>query len=69
MTTPYERTQAVHRTHDLLKRLAAGEYMDAETLRYHASALLKHFPGPVEIDLSADASPFIWASMDAKWHD
>ncbi|MGF6837899.1 hypothetical protein QF001_001766 [Paraburkholderia youngii] len=64
---PYERTQAVLRTHDLLKRLAAGERLDAETLRHHALALLKHFPQPVDVDLSTDVLPSIWARMDAKW--
>jgi hypothetical protein len=69
MTTPYERTQAVRRTQELLKELAADAPVDADTLRRRAAALLKHYPGPVDLDLSAAALPGIWAALSAKWYE
>lgn len=53
MTVPYERTQAVLRTRELHKRLTAGEVIAPETLQHHAKSLLKHYPTPTDIDLSA----------------
>jgi hypothetical protein len=44
MTTPFERTQALLRTRDLLKALATGEDIASDTLRRRAESLLKHFP-------------------------
>ena len=69
MTIPYERTLAVLRTRDLLKELSAGEYIDAETLQRRALSLLKHFPEPIHIDLSAAALAGVWSRLDAKWHE
>ena len=69
MTIPYERTQAVLRTRDLLRRLAAGEVMDPETLQHHAASLLKHFPDAHHLVVSSHASPGTWAHPDAKWHE
>ena len=69
MTVPYERTQAVLRTLELLKELAAGAPIDADTLRRRAAALLKHYPAPVDLDLSAAALPGIWAALSAKWYE
>jgi len=69
MTTPYERTQAIARTRDLLKELSAGKSINADTLRGRAKALLKHFPTPADVDLSAAALPNIWSRMDAKWYE
>lgn len=57
MTTPYERTQAVLRTRELLRSLAAGEPVDIATLKRRCGALLKHFPGSVNLYLSAAANP------------
>lgn len=56
MTIPYERSLAVARTRELLKELAAGERIDADILRHRAKSLLKHFPGPAEIESSASKS-------------
>lgn len=67
MTISYECTQAVLPTRDLLKRLSAGELIEAEILRHHAQALLKHFPQSGDIDLLTTAIPSIWASPDARW--
>ncbi|QCP48258.1 hypothetical protein FAZ95_03045 [Trinickia violacea] len=69
MTVPYERTQAVLRSRDLLRKLAAGEHIDADTLRRRASSLLRHFPTPIDIAVSADALPSVWAAVDAKWYE
>jgi hypothetical protein len=69
VTTPYERTQAVARTRDLLIELSAGRTIDADTLQRRALSLLKHFPEPIDIDLSAAALPSVWSRLDAKWHE
>jgi hypothetical protein len=69
MTVPYERIQAVLRTLELLKELAAGALIDADTLRRRAAALLKHYPAPVDLDLSAAALPGIWAALRVKWYE
>jgi hypothetical protein len=68
LTPPYERTQALLRTRELLKELAVGEDIAADTLRRRAESLLKHFPAPVDVDLSAAALPGIWAALGAKWY-
>ncbi|HKR40308.1 MAG TPA: BPSL0761 family protein [Paraburkholderia sp.] len=68
MTIPYERTRAVLQTRDLLKELAIGHgSVYPDTLRRRAEALLRHFPEPFHIDISAAASPSIWAPSDAHW--
>jgi hypothetical protein len=69
MTTPFERTQALVRTRDLLEELAAGEEIAPDTLRRRAAALLRHYPAPVDLDLSAAALPGIWAAFSAKWYE
>lgn len=69
MTVPYERTQAVLRTRDLLEELSAGEQIDTDTLRRRASSLLKHFPEPIDIQVSAAYLPTVWAALDAKWYE
>jgi hypothetical protein len=67
MTIPYERTRAVLQTRELLEKLATGAPIDPDSLRRQAQALLRHFPEPFHIDLSAAAVPTIWAASDAKW--
>ena len=67
MTTPYERTLAVTRARDLLKALSAGQSFDADSLAGRAEGLLKHFPTPADIDLSAAVVPSVWSRVDAKW--
>jgi hypothetical protein len=68
MTTPFERTRALLRTRDLLQELAAGEHVDADTLRRRAKSLLRHYPAPVDIDLSAAVLPGIWTAHNAQWY-
>jgi len=68
MTVPYERTRAVLQTRELLKELAIGRGpVHTDTLRRRAEALLRHFPEPFHIDVSAAAVPTIWAASDARW--
>jgi hypothetical protein len=67
MTIPYERTRAVLRTRELLKKLAAGENLDADTLQRFAASLLKHFPDEHHLVLSARALPDTWSAPDATW--
>lgn len=69
MTVPYERTQAVLRTRELLNALAFGECGDTVTLQHRAAALLKHFPTASDLDISAAALPRTWARTDARWYD
>lgn len=61
MTTPDERTRAVSRARRLLERLKADEHAPAD-LRSEALQVLRHYPGYVELDLSADALPAVWGS-------
>ncbi|SIT39471.1 conserved hypothetical protein [Paraburkholderia piptadeniae] len=69
MTIPFEHTRAVLRTRDLLRELSMGEQIDADTLRRRATSLLKHFPEPSDIDLSAAVLPSVWSRSDAKWYE
>lgn len=55
------------RTRELLKRLAAGENLDAETLQRYAESLLKHFPDAHHLGVSAHALPDTWALPNATW--
>ncbi|SIT39476.1 conserved hypothetical protein [Paraburkholderia piptadeniae] len=66
MTVPYERTQAVLRTRELLKELAFGESDNVDALRRRAKALLKHFPVAADMDASAAALPAVWAPSFTK---
>ena len=66
MTVPYERTQAVLRTRELLKELAFGESDNLDALRRRAKALLKHFPVAADMDASAAALPAVWATSFTK---
>lgn len=66
MTTPYERTRAVLQTRELLHELAAGNQIGRDILRLRAEALLRHYPLPIDIDISAAAMPTIWANVEAK---
>lgn len=69
MTIPYERTLAVLRTRELLAALASREKIDTDLLQRRAASLLKHFPGAMDIDLSAAALPTVWARVNAKWYE
>ena len=65
MTIPFERTQTVLRTRELLKKLAFGEGRDPEKLRRRVEALQKHLPTAVDISLSAGMLPTLWANTFA----
>jgi len=69
MSIPYERSRAVLQTRVLLNELAAGAHIDKDRLRRRAAALLRHYPGPVDINNAAALLPTVWAKADAKRDD
>ncbi|CAG9187465.1 BPSL0761 family protein [Cupriavidus pinatubonensis] len=69
MTMPYERTQALLMTRELLKELADGASIEPDLLQRRAAALLKHFPDASHVALSARLLPDTWADPQAKWYE
>ncbi|WP_408334299.1 BPSL0761 family protein [Paraburkholderia agricolaris] len=62
MTTSIERTNAVVDTRDFLRLLATANDVSVPGLiQSVASALLRHYPLDVDLDISAAALPGIWA--------
>ncbi|EEA03727.1 BPSL0761 family protein [Burkholderia sp. H160] len=62
MTTPFERTKAVTDTREFLKTLAAADEISvAGLVRTRAVQLLRHYPLDVDIAISANAAPDVWA--------
>jgi hypothetical protein len=63
MTTPYERTQAVLDTREYLQLLASANEITIDGLvQSVALGLLRHYPLDIDLDVSASASPGIWAA-------
>ncbi|WP_083803834.1 MULTISPECIES: BPSL0761 family protein [Paraburkholderia] len=63
MTTPLERTKAVTDTRELLRMLArADEITIGGLVQTVALGLLRHYPLDIDLDVSAAASPEIWAA-------
>lgn len=70
MTVPYERTRSVLRTRQFLQELAAaGEGYDMDHFINQARTLLRHYPDPHHLRISAVALPDVWADPDAKWNE
>ncbi|WP_207002725.1 BPSL0761 family protein [Trinickia mobilis] len=67
MTTPQERTRALLLARALLQELAAVREENAclNRFRSRARGLLRHFPEPLHLDLSADVLPGLWANPHA----
>ncbi|REG52095.1 hypothetical protein B0G80_8611 [Paraburkholderia sp. BL6669N2] len=66
MTLPYERTRSVIGARQLLIDLAAAsDNADLEKFRALSRRLLRHFPEPIDLQLSAGFAPGIWADPDA----
>ncbi|MFM0350683.1 BPSL0761 family protein [Paraburkholderia sp. RL17-347-BIC-D] len=66
MTLPYERTRSVTGARQLLVDLAAApDNADLEKFRVLSRRLLRHFPDPIDLHLSAGFAPGIWADPDA----
>jgi hypothetical protein len=62
VTTPYERTNAVIGTREFLQTLAVAEEISIPGLvQSVALSLLRHFPLPIDVDVSAAALPGLWA--------
>jgi hypothetical protein len=67
MTLPYERTRSVIGARQLLIDLAAvPDNADLGKFRTLSRRLLRHFPEPIDLQLSAGFAPGIWASPDAN---
>jgi hypothetical protein len=66
MTLPNERTRAVICARRLLCRLLApgGQYSHRE-VREEARAILRHYPGVVEVSAAGDAAPHLFDSREA----
>jgi hypothetical protein len=69
MTIPYERTQALLRTRQLLQELADGMHIEPDLLQRRAAALLKHYPDASHVAVSARFLPETWADPQAKWYE
>jgi hypothetical protein len=57
----------VSRARRFLERLQTDERVP-DDLRSEALQVLRHFPGYVELDLSADALPAVWGSTRFREH-
>lgn len=67
MTVPAERTRAVLRARQLLIELSdIRDDADLEVIRERARMVLRHFPEPVHLHISAAYVPSIWADLDIK---
>jgi hypothetical protein len=64
MTLPEERTRAVIRARRLLCRLIAPQVLTG-AVREEARAILRHFPGVVEVSAAGDAAPHLFDSKEA----
>lgn len=67
MTTPWERTNSLLRTRELLKWLTspAAERVPPE-IRRRAAELLRHYPLPMEMDLAGQLNPSMFASDEER---
>jgi hypothetical protein len=62
VTTPYERTRAILHTRDFLVELLSAVQTPhvPEAVRSEARRLLRHYPGPMELDLAHRALPMFF---------
>jgi hypothetical protein len=60
MTMPHERTRAVLCTRDFLESIARPSSGVPEAIRFHAQALLRHYPTEADLDLTCKAFPLWW---------
>lgn len=66
--SPSERTRSVLEALQLLMELAVVPHKaDLEKYRVLSRRLLRHFPEPICLHLSASFASGIWADPDAKW--
>jgi hypothetical protein len=66
MTLPNERTRAVIRARRLLCRLIApGGLRSPREVREEARAVLRHYPGVVEVSAAGAAAPDLFDSREA----
>jgi hypothetical protein len=61
VTIPYERTQALLMTRQLLRELADGAHIEPDVLQRRAVALLRHYPDALHVALSSEHLPGVWA--------
>ena len=67
MTLPNERTRAVIRARRLLCQMIAPGWLPecSPEVREEARAILRHFPGVVEVSAAGDAAPDLFDSKEA----
>ncbi|WP_082536640.1 MULTISPECIES: BPSL0761 family protein [unclassified Roseateles] len=69
MTTPDERTRALLQTREFLLQLVASDQIPSvsEEVRRQARHLLRHYPGPMELNWAHRALPMhfgeVWPSQ------
>ncbi len=69
MTLPDERYRAVRSTSEFLQRLAGGVYpRTPRAVRAEALALLRHYPGPWDLDRAAEACPEVFQQRMEDLH-
>lgn len=68
MTTPDERTRAILHTKDLLVELLSAEQAPnvPEAIRDEARRLLRHYPGPRELDIAHRALPMFFGDIPPR---
>jgi hypothetical protein len=66
MTTPHERTVALHRTWQFLRELSDPQLTPRIPLRVRqrALSLLRHFPDSASLSHAADAFPDVFSFHD-----
>lgn len=64
MTTPYERTRALVKTKDFLRRLSSlGDDVVPLAIAIEAEALLRHYPALAQIELAHKALPMFFGPV------
>lgn len=65
MTTPDERTRAILHTKEFLVELSSAERTPGvpEVVRNEARRLLRHYPGPRELDLAHRTLPIFFGEV------
>ncbi len=66
MTLPLERTRAVRSAYDFLIRLLDRDKTPRvpKKVREEAYRVLRHFPWPSHLDVSAKALPDVWGEVE-----
>ncbi|MBC8736381.1 hypothetical protein F6X40_05955 [Paraburkholderia sp. UCT31] len=60
MTMPYERARAVRQARELLMEITTGR-LELEALKVRAIAILRHYPGDMDMSIAAARAPTIFS--------